>query len=293
MTANDLKQRYPQLLYKHNLVGLLEPQAGILRPERVMRAAVADAMYEEANVSVMDESQVASVEAVGVGSNQRHLLRVKNNASGEVEEILTRTVLLSTGAYVSRLVPSWAPLLAVTRQFQCWIDLSNSPHRSSYVSNKLPAWYMETPDWPIPVYGVPTDPDADDPTARHWLKVSSHGRDTVVHEPLSNPCTLTLEEMLECRTVAAAGLDPKAWQHKQESSKESFFVESVPCMYTMTPDKNYIIGSPSPGVFCVAGLSGHGFKMAPALGQMLADYALGADMTMWRLDFCSPSRFGL
>jgi sarcosine oxidase len=292
LATNDLKQRYPQLLYKHDLVGLLEPQAGILRPERVMRAAVADAM-SEANVEIMDESHVIGVEAVAVGSNQHHLVRIKNSVSGEVEEILTRTVLLSTGAYVSRLVPSWAHLLKVTRQFQCWIDLSSSPHRSSYSSKDLPAWYMETPDWPIPVYGIPTDPNADDVEARHWLKVSSHGRDTVVHESLLNPSKLNLEEIQECRTVAAAGLDPAAWEHLPESSKDAFFVESVPCMYTMTPDKNYMIGSPSPGVFCVAGLSGHGFKMAPALGQMLADFALGADMSNWQLDFCSPSRFGL
>jgi sarcosine oxidase len=291
LTTNDLKQRYPQLLYRHDLVGLLEPQAGILRPERVMRAAVADALSEDANVTVMDESHVASVEAVAAGSNQHHLVRIKNDASGEAEEILTRAVLISAGAYVSRLVPSWASILTVTRQFQCWIDLSNSSHRSSFSSNELPAWYMETPDWPIPVYGVPTDPNADDPKARHWLKVSSHGRDNVVHEPLSNPSKLTSEEIRECRAVVAAGLDPTAWKHQQESN--SFFVESVPCMYTMTPDKNYMIGSPSPGIFCVAGLSGHGFKMAPALGQMLADYALGADLSKWQLEFCSPSRFGL
>jgi sarcosine oxidase len=100
--------------------------------------------------------------------------------------------------------------------------------------------------------------------------------------------------MDECRAVAAAGVDLTPWGGASHStSSDSFFAEAVPCLYTMTPDKNYLIGSPIPGVFCVAGLSGHGFKMTPALGQMMADYALGFDLKGWHLDFCSPSRFGL
>jgi sarcosine oxidase len=151
---------------------------------------------------------------------------------------------------------------------------------------------METPDWPIPVYGIPADPQADDAYARHWLKVSSHGRDTVVKNPLLSPSRLSIAELDECRAVAAFGLDLKGWDGLS-TSRASSFAEVVPCLYTMTPDKNYMIGSPIPGVFCVAGLSGHGFKMTPALGQMMADYALGVDLTDWQLDFCSPRRFGL
>ena len=61
----------------------------------------------------------------------------------------------------------------------------------------------------------------------------------------------------------------------------------------MTPDTNYLIGVPDgfQNVFAVAGLSGHGLKMTPALGQMMADFALEQDRQPWGLDFCSPSRF--
>lgn len=66
-------------------------------------------------------------------------------------------------------------------------------------------------------------------------------------------------------------------------------------MYTMTADEHFLIGVPKgyTNVCAIAGLSGHGFKMAPALGQMLADFATGKDWDHWNVDFCSPKRFGV
>ena len=48
------------------------------------------------------------------------------------------------------------------------------------------------------------------------------------------------------------------------------------CMYTMTPDEHFIIDKHPrhANVVFAAGLSGHGFKFAPVLGEILADLAL-------------------
>ena len=49
------------------------------------------------------------------------------------------------------------------------------------------------------------------------------------------------------------------------------------CLYTTTPDEHFILDR-VPGTDCAwvaAGLSGHGFKLAPALGEALADLAVG------------------
>lgn len=66
-------------------------------------------------------------------------------------------------------------------------------------------------------------------------------------------------------------------------------------MYDVTPDYNPILGRwPStPGLSVAAGFSGHGFKIAPIIGQMLADDALGLppfDETC-DIELYSPSRF--
>jgi sarcosine oxidase len=43
-------------------------------------------------------------------------------------------------------------------------------------------------------------------------------------------------------------------------------------MYTMSRDEHFIVGADRelPGLWYGAGLSGHGFKLVPALGELLA-----------------------
>jgi glycine/D-amino acid oxidase-like deaminating enzyme len=53
-------------------------------------------------------------------------------------------------------------------------------------------------------------------------------------------------------------------------------VSSAVCMYTMTPDAHFVIDRhpDSPAVAIACGFSGHGFKFAPVVGEILADLAL-------------------
>ena len=50
-------------------------------------------------------------------------------------------------------------------------------------------------------------------------------------------------------------------------------LRELPCTYTLTPDEHYVVGR-LPGhdrVLVACGLSGHGFKLTPVLGEALAD----------------------
>ena len=53
-------------------------------------------------------------------------------------------------------------------------------------------------------------------------------------------------------------------------------LDAKTCIYTMTPDSNFIIDRhpDHPNIHFAAGFSGHGFKFAPAIGQALADLSL-------------------
>ena len=56
-------------------------------------------------------------------------------------------------------------------------------------------------------------------------------------------------------------------------------LKSITCLYPMSKDGHFIVDA-YPGtdrVFVAAGLSGHGFKFAPVIGEALANLALGAD----------------
>jgi glycine/D-amino acid oxidase-like deaminating enzyme len=50
-------------------------------------------------------------------------------------------------------------------------------------------------------------------------------------------------------------------------------------MYTMSPDGHFLVDRHPrwPNVVFAAGLSGHGFKFASVLGELLADLALQGD----------------
>ena len=66
------------------------------------------------------------------------------------------------------------------------------------------------------------------------------------------------------------------------------------CMYTMTPDDHFLVGlhPQHPQVAFSVGLSGHGFKFASVLGEVLADLALNG-RTEQPVAFLAPDRPGL
>ena len=49
------------------------------------------------------------------------------------------------------------------------------------------------------------------------------------------------------------------------------------CLYTNAPDRNFIVGPlpDQPNMILVSACSGHGFKFAPAIGELGADLAMG------------------
>lgn len=66
--------------------------------------------------------------------------------------------------------------------------------------------------------------------------------------------------------------------------------EAVACLYTMTPDKRFVVGAlpGTPEVLLAAACSGHGFKFGPAIGEAIADIVTGVPRP--DLDFVSPTR---
>jgi len=71
------------------------------------------------------------------------------------------------------------------------------------------------------------------------------------------------------------------------------FSQEKPCLYEMSPDGHFVIDThpTDKRVSFAAGLSGHGFKFAPVIGDALADLATtGGTNTLF--DFLSVERFG-
>ncbi len=67
---------------------------------------------------------------------------------------------------------------------------------------------------------------------------------------------------------------------------------SCVCLYTMTPDNHFVVDAHPqlPGFFYASPCSGHGFKFAPVVGEVLADLALEGT-TNQPIGFLSANRF--
>jgi sarcosine oxidase len=338
LNPSDLLDRFPQFDHSRPtndprmIVGLLEPSGGFLRPERIMTAALQEAMSSctlsrqsldnassssssttsdtnDGTVLVWDEACVANmIHGNADGPIELHIRRTqlddeKGRAISKDTVVTTDKVLVSAGAWTADLIPSWKRFLHPVRQVQGWIDTNPIGDGASGEETKdnlfsyrhMPTFVYVSPNWPEPLYGVPCD-DADDHADdslpyRHWLKVGIHKQDVSKafffqdHPPMA-----LSSEVQELEAAVPHCINECAWALK--GAKSPCLIETKPCLYTMTPDKHFVIGESAPNVFVVGGLSGHGYKMTPALGQIMADYAFGKDVaTIWQTSFCSPNRF--
>lgn len=90
----------------------------------------------------------------------------------------------------------------------------------------------------------------------------------------------------------------RAWARSRLESRmpdyrASAEVGSTVGMYTLSPDSQALIGPvPSaPGLIVVSGFSGHGFKLAPSIGEGVAQMIWNEPVSAFDVEFFSPERF--
>ena len=60
--------------------------------------------------------------------------------------------------------------------------------------------------------------------------------------------------------------------------RDAQLVSGWASLYDVSPDWQPVIGEVAEGLFVDAGTSGHGFKLAPALGAIVADLVMGQEV---------------
>ncbi len=146
----------------------------------------------------------------------------------------------------------------MTREIQAWIQPEDP---AAAAPDRLPCWLLERPGQAM-AYGIPVDPLAE---GAPRAKLALHGSGPTV-DPETVDRAVHPAEIAALQALAGSSLP----------GLPGPVVDAKVCLYTMTPDEHFILDR-VPGMdraFFAAGLSGHGFKLAPALGQALADLAL-------------------
>jgi sarcosine oxidase len=254
LSEGEVRRRFPALSPPPGTVGLLEPDAGVLRPERCVQAHLRAA--EAAGACLRFGHPVLRWQEVGSRV-------VVETAGARVE---AGALILTAGPWAPRLLAEAELPLRVTRQVVGWFA------RPSGIRESLGPWFLADMEDTI-LYGIP-DPEED------TLKAA-------LHVP-GEPCT---PETVR-REVSAEDTDSILRPLRRLVPGLGALRETGTCLYTMTPDGHFVIGRP-PGcgrVVYAAGLSGHGFKFAPVIGEILADLATRGT-SPHPIAFLSPERF--
>jgi sarcosine oxidase len=187
----------------------------------------------------------ARVRAIGVEAD--HAVVVLDDG----ETIEAEVVVVAGGPWARGLVPEAIalPPITVTEELVGFFEpRPGSPPLPCFVARRAPF-----------LYGLPT------PDGRY--KLGEHGTGSVIDPDRRPDVPADLDERLaQLRSHAAhwlPGLDPDpiAW---------------VTCLYASTPTEDPVLERHGP-VVVAAGFGGHGFKFAPAAGEIVADLVEGRD----------------
>jgi len=269
LDARALRARFPLFSFTEDAIGAFEADAGIIRPEATVHASIRIALARGAELRTTTGVRCVIEDATGVSVETDH---------GRER---ARAVIIATGAWTSRLIPELAPLLKVTRQVQAWfapaVGIDALP---------MPCWLFDRGPGQPAIYGLAPDPAAPagadgSPSPSRYPKVAFHGSDVVVDPDVdAAPVTRTdVDRLLESYRSIAPMLAGAP-------------VATANCLYTMSPDGHFLVGTRCDlrRTHFAAGLSGHGFKLAPALGDALVDLALRG-RTELPIGFLSAARF--
>ncbi len=237
LSVQEVAERFPWLRPDPGTITIYEPGAAVLSLEACLEATLEAAAGADLRFDEPVVEWSASASGVRIGT--------------ERAEYRARRLAIAAGAWTSRLVPELALPLEVERTVQYWFEPAGA-HAPALADG--PAWVWELAregTW----YGFP-------PTAR-GLKAGMHfqaGRrtdvDRVDREVRASE-TEALRRLFARYAPGAAGP----------------LVHASVCLYTNTPDENFILDRhpEHAGVVIFAGGSGHAFKFAPILGALMAD----------------------
>ena len=239
LSAEDIRTRFPVLTVHDDWIGVLEPRAGMLAPEAAITAGLDLARRLGATVHPNEPVLQWQQEGDGVVvTTERGTYRASH-------------LIISAGMWVRSLVKDLARPLTVQRNVLYWFE----PTRDSalFGPERLPVFLGQILPG-VMWYGFPHTGDG--------LKIALHhfGATTTpdaVDRVVQHAETAHLRSLLERFLPAANGV----------------LREAKVCTYTNAPDHHFVIDRhpTADRVIVASPCSGHGFKFASALGEVLVD----------------------
>jgi sarcosine oxidase len=258
-STEELRRAYPSLRVRDGEVGLFEPAGGAVFPERATRAHLDVA--QDAYAEIRFDTSFVGFEPGD--------LRVSVELSTGVK-IRARSLVLCLGPWFAKELGEAGVPLEVQRNVQAWF----TPKTQSYNVRDFPAFFVDRPDLPGPLYGLPDFGDG--------VKAAFHGVGPIT---APNQLSRMIDRKNDIDPISRA-LD--AWMPGAAAA----YRDAKPCMYSLTPDRHFVVDLHPQyrNVVLCGGFSGHGFKFAPVIGEICANLAIDR-ATPHKIDFLSAKRF--
>jgi sarcosine oxidase len=259
--SEEIRHRFPVFTPDPDVIGLYEERAGVIPPEAAVAAHLQAAVALGAELRFGEP--VTRWEKTDDGVAVTTATGVERAAA----------LVLCPGPWAADLLGGLGVPFAVERQVQCWFEPNGGVDR--FLPNRHPVWGWEAPDGRM-VYGFPA---FDGPHG--GVKVGLHHGGAI--------CT---PQTIDRHVSDAEVEDLVSYLKRAAPALPGRFLRAVTCMYTNTPDRHFVIAihPDHPQVAVAAGFSGHGFKYAPVVGEILADLALDGS-TRHPVALFDPRRF--
>jgi sarcosine oxidase len=259
LSQREVKARYPTLELWKDEVGIFEIDGGVLDPERAVRAylRLAESNRAEVRFGIAMESWQATAQGFELSLS-------------DGTRISAGKLILALGPWFQETLEALGVSVRVQRNIQAWF----APGTHAYDAPGFPAFLLNRRGLPAPLYGFPDFGDG--------IKAAFHGLGDLTDAKHLD------REIDPARDVKPAAQALEQWMPGAART----FREAKPCMYTLTPDENFVIDRhpEHENLILCGGFSGHGFKFAPVIGEIGADLALDGG-SRHEVEFLSLRRF--
>ncbi|GAB1420237.1 N-methyl-L-tryptophan oxidase [Anaerolineales bacterium] len=245
LNSREIQSRYPAFNLPDDMYAVYQPQAGFLLPEKGIQA----------------HAELAQSLGATLHTGERVIHWEVNN---DLVKVITdwdqvyeaAQLVICNGAWVSKLIPELQDITVPERQVLIWQE-TQAPEL--FTPQNFPIWIIEAEEGLY--YGFPEfNPSGQTPGMKY-------GRFRHLNE-IVDPDTINRVANAQDEKVL------RAFAEKYLPLGAGKTLDMKVCMFTNTPNQHFILDKHPdlPQISIAAGFSGHGYKMASVIGEIMADF---------------------
>jgi sarcosine oxidase len=243
LSLDDLRGRYPQVVFEQDASGILEPESGVLMARRAVQAVVDEAVQrgvEYRNAAIVNPSRENTLASITTTTG---------------EEISAGSFVFACGSWLPKIFPEiLGPRIFTSRQEILFFGVPAGEKR--FAPPAMPTWlYLQDQ-----FYGMP----------------DLESRGFKVADDRHGPC---VDPDRQSRVASAEAVEAARQfvARRFPALKDAPIVETRVCQYENTSNGDFLIDRhpQMENVWLVGGGSGHGFKHGPSVGEYVTAQITG------------------